>query len=102
MIATHIIVEGKTRRQIDNACLRAMSLIEGCSQGSINNPFNLSSSRTDDGRMLIKRIHEDGYILYNDGWYIVEVDDYCLYVDITSFALKELGNIDYKIIDTVN
>ena len=85
-----------------NAALKAMRLIEDCGQGTILNPVNLASSQIEDGRKLIQAIFEDGYIRYNDGWYIVEIDDYTLYVDVTGFALKEMNNPEYEIIDTVN
>lgn len=47
-----------------------------------------------DGRYLIQAINEDGEILYNDGWYIVEVTESHLYVDITSFAYRELFGVE--------
>ena len=102
MKATYKIVEGKTARQLANEALKAMSLICGYDNGTINNPYELASSILDDGRTLIRTIFEDGFIRYNDGWYIVEVDDYSIYVDVTGFALKEMGNPEYGIIDTVN
>lgn len=43
-----------------------------------------------DGRTLIQTIYEDGYVMYNDGWFIVECDENdCLYVDVTGLAVKE-------------
>ena len=102
MKATHKIVEGKTNRQIANEALKAMSLICSYSNGTITNPCELASSILEDGRSLIKTIFEDGYVRYNDGWYIVEVDAYAIYVDVTAYALKEMGNPEYEIIDTVN
>lgn len=102
MKATHKIVEGKTTRQIANEALKAMNLICGYDNGTINNPYELASSELKDGRTLIQTILEDGYVMYNDGWFIVEVDDYTIYVDVTGFALKEMGNPEYEIIDTVN
>jgi hypothetical protein len=100
--ATHKTVEGKTNRQLANEALKAMSLIETFEQGTILNPVNLASSRMPDGRTLIQTIYEDGYVMYTDGWFIVEVDAYSLYVDVTGFAMKEMGISDRKIIDTVN
>lgn len=91
MKATHKILEGKTNRQLANEALKAMSLICGYSNGTINYPFELASSKMEDGRTLIQTILEDGCVMYNDGWYIVEVDDYLLYVDVTGYALKEMG-----------
>lgn len=102
MKATHKIVEGKTNRLIANESLKAMSSICGYSNGTISEPFELASSRMEDGRTLIQTILEDGFVRFNDGWYIVEADEYTIYVDVTSFALKEMGNPEYKIIDTVN
>ena len=102
MKATHKIVEGKTNRQIANEALKAMSLICAYSNGKISEPLELASSKMEDGRTLIQTIFEDGYVRYNDGWYIVEVDDYAIYIDVTGFALKEMGNPDYEIIDTVS
>lgn len=94
MKATYKIVEGKTYRQLAKEALKAMSLICGYDNGTINYPFELASSKLEDGRTLIQTVLEDGYIRYNDGWYIVEVDDYSLYVDITGLALKEMGIIN--------
>ena len=102
MKATHKIVEGKTNRQIANEALKAMSLICDYNNGTINSPCELASSKLEDGRALIQTVFEDGYVRYNDGWYIVEVDDYTIYVDVTGFALKEMGNPKYEIVDTVN
>ena len=101
MKATHKIVEGKTNRQIANEALKAMSLICSYSNGTITNPCELASSILEDGRSLIKTIFEDGYVRYNDGWFIVEVDAYSLYVDVTVQYIKEFGVGEYEIIDTV-
>jgi len=102
MKATHKIVEGKTNRQLANEALKAMSLICDYNNGTINDPCELASSKLEYGRTLIQTVYEDGYVRYNDGWYIVEVDDYTIYVDVTGFALKVMGNPKYSIIDTVN
>jgi len=102
MKATHKIVEGKTNRQLANEALKAMSLICDYNNGTINDPCELASSKLEDRRTLIQTVYEDGYVRYNDGWYIVEVDDYTIYVDVTGFALKVMGNPKYSIIDTVN
>lgn len=41
-------------------------------------------------RALIQTIYEDGYVMYNDGWFIVECDeDGTLYVDVTGRAIQE-------------
>jgi len=89
---TYKIVEGKTNKQIANAALKAMSLICEYNNGTITNPLELASSKMEDGRTLIQTILEDGYVRYNDGWYIVDVDAYTLYVDVTTYARKELNN----------
>jgi len=102
MEATHKIVEGYTNRKLANAALKAMALIEECEQGTIKNPYNLASSVLADNRTLIQAIYEDGYIRYNDDWFIVEVDEYSLYVDITGFAHREMGYPEYKMNDNTN
>lgn len=102
MKATHKIIEGKSREQIIRMAFTAMKNINDCEQGTVLNPVNLASCVCDDGRTIAKTIKEDGYIRFNDGWYIVEVDDYTIYVDVTAFALKEMGNPKYEIIDAVN
>lgn len=89
MKATYKTIEGLTRRQIVNAALKAMTAICGYDNGTLRNPSELASSVLRDGRYLIQAINEDGEILYNDGWYIVEVTESHLYVDITTFAYKE-------------
>lgn len=55
MKATYKIVEGKTNRQLAHEALKAMSLICGYSNGTINYPFELASSKMEDGRTLISR-----------------------------------------------
>lgn len=97
MKATHKSTEGKTNRQIANMALKAMSNLQGFDNGTISNPSDLASARMEDGRTLIATIAQDGYVRYNDGWNIVEVDDFCIYVDITGFAFKEMGNPEYEI-----
>lgn len=102
MNASHLITKGKTNRQIANMALRAMSELTGDSNGTINRPFELASTMRDDGRTLIETIYKDGYVRHNDGWYIVEVDDYCLYVDLTGYAMKEMGITEREIKDNTN
>lgn len=97
MKATHKYTEGKTKRQIANMALKAMSNLQGFDNGTISNPNDLASSVMEDGRTLISTIAQDGHVRFNDGWNIVEVDDFCLYVDITGFASKEMGNPEYEI-----
>ena len=97
MKATHKYTEGKTNRQKANMALKAMSNLQGFDNGTISNPNDVASSVMEDGRTLIATIAQDGYVRYNDGWNIVEVDDFCLYVDFTGFAVKEMGNPEYEI-----
>lgn len=82
--------EGLTNRQKANRALRAMSLICGADCGTIRNPYELASVVLKDGRTIIQTINEDGYIMYSDGWYIVEVGENHLYVDISSFAIGQI------------
>lgn len=80
-----------TRRKLANRVLKAMSDICGCDNGTIRNPYELASSSMRDGRTLIQTIYEDGYVMYNDGWFIVEVDeDAMIYVDFTGMAMREM------------
>ena len=85
----------KSRRELAKVALVAMARISQAPQGTISDPAELASSSMRDGRTLIQTIYEDGYVMYNDGWFIVEVDeDGLLYVDVTGLALKE--NKDYE------
>lgn len=80
-----------TRRKLANRVLKAMSDICGCDNGTIRNPYELASSYMRDGRTLIQTIYEDGYVMYNDGWFVVEVDeDAMVYVDFTVTAMREM------------
>lgn len=76
-----------------------MARINQAEQGSITDPYELASSTMKDGRTLIQTIYEDGYVMYNDGWFIVECDeDGTLYVDVTGTATRECpeyDNIEY-------
>lgn len=80
----------KSRRELAKVALVAMARICQAPCGTISNPYELASSYLPDGRSLIQTIYEDGYVLYNDGWYIVECDE-CgtLYVDVTGVAMRE-------------
>jgi hypothetical protein len=69
--------------------LKAMSSLQGYSNGSISNPSELASHVMPDKRTLIQTIYEDGYVMYNDGIHIVEVDDNALYVDLTGYGMRE-------------
>ena len=85
----------KSRRELAKVALIAMARINQYPQGTITNPVELASSSMPDRRTLIQTIYEDGYVQYNDGWFIVEVDeDGLLYVDVTGYALKE--NKEYE------
>lgn len=99
MKSTHILTEKyDTRRKLANRVLKAMNDISECDNGTIRNPYELASIVLPDGRTLIETIYEDGEVMYNDGWYIVEVDEYCMYVDLTGFACKEMGVSEYECI----
>lgn len=95
-IGTHRWVDNiKSRRQLAKVALVAMARIQQAEQGTITCPCELASSFMKDGRTLIQTIYEDGYVMYNDGWFIVECEeDGCLYVDVTGFAMRE--NPDYE------
>lgn len=90
-IGTHRWVDNiKSRRQLAKVALVAMARIQQAEQGTITCPYELASSSMKDGRTLIQTIYEDGYVMYNDGWFIVECEeDGCLYVDVTGFAMRE-------------
>lgn len=92
MKATHIIVDNlETNRKLANRVLRAFCDITECDNGSIRKPYDLASVSMQDGRTLIQTIYEDGEITYNDGWYVVELSEGILYVDLTVLACKEMG-----------
>lgn len=95
-IGTHRWVDNiKSRRQLAKVALVAMARIQQAEQGTITCPYELASSSMKDGRTLIQTIYEDGYVMYNDEWFIVECEeDGCLYVDVTGFAMRE--NPDYE------
>lgn len=95
-IGTHRWVDNiKSRRQLAKVALVAMARIQQAEQGTITCPYELAGSSMKDGRTLIQTIYEDGYVMYNDGWFIVECEeDGCLYVDVTGFAMRE--NPDYE------
>lgn len=90
-VGTHRYVDNiKDRRQLAKVCLVAMARINQAEQGTITNPYELASLSMKDGRTLIQTIYEDGYVMYNDGWFIVECDeDGTLYVDVTGTATRE-------------
>jgi hypothetical protein len=77
--------------------------ITGLDNGTIRKPIELASSRLRDGRNLIETIYEDGEVRYNDGFFIVEVDEYCLYVDLTILGIKEMvGNKEYPCVSNID
>lgn len=89
--STYISIEGiETRRKLANICLKAFNKITGSNNGTIREPYELASSVLRDGRTLIQTIYEDGEVIYNDGYYVVELTDNILYIDITVKAAKEL------------
>lgn len=65
-----------------------MNDICDCDNGTIRNPYELASSVMKDGRTLIQTIYED--------------DEYCMYVDLTGIAIKEMGIEKYEYIDDVS
>ena len=89
----------RNRKYLAKLALMAMARINQCEQGTIANPYDLSSSRMKDGRTLIQTIYEDGYVSYNNGWFIVECDETgILYVDVTGMATNdcpEYENMEY-------
>lgn len=85
----------KTRRELAKIALVAMARICQSPCGTITDPSELASSCMPDGRLLIQTIYEDGYVQYNDGWFIVECDEEgALYVDVTGLALRD--GVDYE------
>lgn len=90
-IGTHRCVDNiKSRRQLAKVALVAMARINQAEQGTITCPCELASSSMKDRRTLIQTIYEDGYVMYNDGWFIVECEeDGYLYVDVTGAAVRE-------------
>lgn len=103
MRATHIYTEQfDTNRKLANRALKAMNDISDADNGTIRNPFELASSTMKDGRTLIQTIYEDGEVRYNDGWFIVEVDNFCMYIDLTGFAMKEMRIEDRECLDEIS
>lgn len=106
-IATHISIEGLSNEERANRVMAALQDIQGgASQGTVRNPHELASSmvvknnqydyyvyanqlRQKDEMTLIEAIRRGEEVRYNDGWYVVEVDDYFLYVDVTGTATTE-------------
>lgn len=82
--------ENLTNRQKANRVLKALNLLTQADNGTIRNPFELASSVMPDGRTLIQTVSKDGFLRYNDGWNIVEIDDSIIYCDITTFAIGQI------------
>lgn len=92
MKATYIYNNGfDTPRKLANRVLKALSDIQEYNNGTIRNPVELASSIMPDGRTLIQTIYEDGEIEFNDGCYVVEVNDFHIYVDLTGLAVNQMG-----------
>ena len=103
-MGTHRYVDTVTsRKYLAKLALIAMARINQSEQGTIANPYELASSTMKDGRTLIQTIYVDGYVMYNDGWFIVECDeDGTLYVDVTGRTINdcpEYENMEY-VMDT--
>ena len=83
----------KTRRELAKVALVAMARICQAPCGTITDPSELASSYIRENgkeRTLIQCIYEDGYVQYNDGWFIVECDEEgVLYVDVTGAAIRD-------------
>lgn len=106
-ISTHINIEGWSDEERVNRVMAALQDIQGgAKQGTVRNPYELASSMVikdpqygyykDSGNVssdneitLIEAVRRGEDVRYNDGWYIVEVDDDYLYVDVTGQALGE-------------
>lgn len=90
-VATFRYVDNiKTRRELAKVALVAMARICQAPCGTITDPYELASSYLPDGRTLIQAIYEDGEVLYNDGWFIVECDETgILYVNVTGIAMRD-------------
>ena len=98
MKATHKWVEEMTQRQKSNTLLKALSNICDADNGTIRNPYELASVSI-DGMPLIQRYHAGNDIDYHDGYFIIEADQSCIYVDISSKAMEE-WEINDKDIDS--
>ena len=106
-IATHISTSYfKDNKAIALRAMQAMKDIQGgYAQGTLTRPVELASSEmTDKGNKTIAQALLDGdEIRYNDGWYIVEVDDDYIYVDITSYAVANSDEYsDRKVISDMH
>ena len=92
-VGTHRYVDNiESRRELAKVALVAMARINQAEQGTITCPYELASSSMKDGRTLIQTIYEDGYVMYNDGWFIDESG--CRYGDVTGTAVRECPEYD--------
>lgn len=105
-ISTHISIEGWSNEERANRVMAALQDIQGgVKQGTVRNPYELASSEvikdsrygyyknsgniySNDAITLIEAVRRGEDIRFSDGWYIVEVDDDYLYVDVTGQALE--------------
>lgn len=101
MKATHITHECKTNRQLANRVLKALNDLTECDNGTIRRPLEAASTYLNDGRTLIETLYEDGEIQYNDGYLVVEADNYTIYVDCSSRAIKEYELPKYEYITNI-
>ena len=101
MKATHIVHECTTNRKLANRVLKALNDLTECDNGTIRHPYEIASVRMPDGRTLIETLYEDGEIQYNDGYVIVEADEYTIYVDYTTRAVNECGFQPYEYITNI-
>lgn len=106
-ISTHINIEGWSDEEKVNRVMAALQDIQGgIKQGTVRNPYELASSKvikdsrydyyknsgniySDNTITLIEAVKRGEDVRFSDGWYIVEVDDDYLYVDITGQALEQ-------------
>lgn len=102
------------RRDIALRTMQAMKDIQGgYRQGTLTNTVELASSSVGknseydywessgvtERKNIIQAILDGDTIRYNDGWYIVEVDDDFIYVDVTGTAMADSDEYnDMKII----
>lgn len=102
MRATHITQELNTNRKLANRVIKALNDLTDCDNGTIRHPYELASVRMSDDRTLIETLYEDGKIQYNDGYMIVEADEYTIYVDYTTRAVHEFELPGYGYITNID
>ena len=96
MKATHTTHNAKDNCALANMVLRAISRLIDYPCGTIANPTEYASLIMRDGRTLIQTVAEDGFLRFNDGYVIIEADDYVIYVDYTTRAINDWKLGDYK------